>query len=179
MSALGARPECCFAGTRIEALHALQRHTMVVAIATVPDSRVHRHCVSAGIKPYLMDRKAPAGTFEFLAKQKVEIVFSAGCPLIFPESILNSGSRFLNSHPALLPSYKGYSPIKEGFSRGEEYMGVTVHEMAPEVDSGPIVWQEKICVRGLGLQEIYDLMFGVVEPMAISRAFEVLSKGRL
>ena len=176
MSARGVRPECCFVGTRIEALKALQQYTRVVAIATVPESWVHRHCVSSGIDTYLINRTAPTGTLEFLARQEVEIVFSAGCPLIFPESILKSGPRFLNSHPALLPAYKGYSPIKEGFSKGEEFMGVTVHEMSPEVDSGPIIWQEKVRVRGLGLQEIYDLMFGVVEPMTISRAFAVLSK---
>ena len=53
-------------------------------------------------------------------------------------------------------------------------MGVTVHYMSEAVDDGTQICQEKVWTKGFPLQEIYDLLFGVVEPMAVTRAMEKL-----
>ena len=95
-----------------------------------------------------------------------------------PRFVLESGPLFLNSHPSLLPAYKGYHAIKEAFENQEEYMGVTGHRMAEEVDAGPVIHQEKVWVKGMVLPQIYDLLFAVVEPMAITRSMEKLSHER-
>ena len=172
------RQTACFAGSRLEALIAFRRYANVTSIVTVPGSRVHQHCEASGIATHLAQRDRKDDTFHFLAEQSVQWVLSAGFPFIIPAFVLRSGPTFINSHPALLPAYKGYDAIKEAVRNGEEYMGVTVHYMVEKVDEGPPIYQEKVWVKGLVLQEIYDLMFGVVEPMAITRAMEyVLRQG--
>ena len=126
----------------------------------------------------LVDRNRKDAAFRFLAEQSVDLVISAGFPLIIPPSVLRSGPAFLNSHPSLLPAYKGYHPVKQAFENGEEYMGVTVHRMVEEVDAGPVLHQEMVWVKDLELPQIYDLLFSVVEPMAITRSLEqVLQQG--
>ena len=173
------RPTSCFMGTRLEALQALWRYAEVMAILTIPGSWVHQYCESQGLACHLGRKGMKEDTFQFLLQQSAQLVLSAGFPFVLPGTVLRSGPLFINSHPALLPAYKGYNAIKEAFQSQEEYMGVTVHFMIEEVDAGPHICQEKVWVKGMTLQEIYDLLFGVVEPMAITRAMEKLLQDSL
>ena len=170
------RLTACFAGTRLEALQALARYANTVSILTVADSWVHRHCRSNGLAVELISRERRADGFRFLASQPVDLVLSAGFPFIVPGWVLQGPATFVNSHPSLLPAYRGYASITEAFKHGEEYMGVSVHYIAEELDAGPVIHQERVRVKGLALQEIYDLLFRVVEPLAITKAMEILLK---
>ena len=169
-----SRLNACFAGTRLESLEAVQRYAEVVSVFTVPGSWVHQYCESNGISSVLVRSESKQSAFELLAEQSVDFALSAGFPYVLPEDLLLSGPTFINSHPSLLPAYKGMDAINEAIGNHEEYMGVTVHHMSPEVDAGLIVHQEKVWVEELERQEIYDLLFGVVEPLAITRALEKL-----
>ena len=166
------RPTVCFAGTRLEALKSVQRFADVISIITSPNSWVHNDWLPGGPIIELVDKREKGDAFQFITEQSVDLVISAGFPLILPLSVLQSGPVFLNSHPSLLPAYKGYHPIRQAFEDREEYMGVTVHSMAEQVDTGPLVHQERVWVKGLELPEIYDLLFSVVAPMTITRALE-------
>ena len=168
------RPTACFAGTRLEALQAFQRFADVRTIITVPDSYVHQYCQTNNLSVQLASRERRQEAFDFLAGQRVQWVLSAGFPFIIPGAVLNSGATFINSHPALLPAYKGRNAIKEAVANGEEFLGVTTHYMVEEVDAGEFIWQEKVWVKGLALNEIYNLLFAVTEPMCVTRAMERL-----
>jgi methionyl-tRNA formyltransferase len=60
--------------------------------------------------------------------------------IIAPELIGRFG-RLLNLHNGPLPRYRGVSPINWALKNGERTHGVTIHEIAPGVDDGPIVAQ--------------------------------------
>ena len=171
---LPLRPVTCFIGTRLEALQTVQKFCDVRCIVTVRDSWVDQDCKSSGIAPHLVTQSTKESTFRFLSSQSVRLVVSAGFPFILPGYVLSSGPIFINSHPSLLPDYKGYNAIRDAFGNGEKHMGVTVHHMTEDVDEGAPIVQEMVCVKGLGLQEIYDLLFRVIEPTAISRSLETL-----
>ena len=166
----------CFAGTRLEALLALQQFCEVMTVITVPGSLVHRHLESLGRPVFLVTKGSKDKAIDFLSNQQTNLVLSVGFPYILPATVLNSGPLFINSHPSLLPAYKGYNAIKEAFDAGEEYMGVTVHHMVEDVDAGPVIHQEKASVQRLNLEEIYQLIFGEVEPKAIRHALALLSQ---
>ena len=64
---------------------------------------------------------------------------------IMPEKIINMprlGS--INIHYSLLPKYRGASPVESAILNGETQTGVTIQKMAFEMDSGPIIAQEKL-----------------------------------
>jgi phosphoribosylglycinamide formyltransferase-1 len=166
----------CFAGTRLEALLALRHYTDVQTIITVRDSWVHRHCQSNSIDCQVIDRKQRKHAFESLGNTTAALVLSAGFPFILPPEVLDSGPLFVNSHPSLLPAYKGLNAIREAFDNQEAHMGVTVHHMVAEVDCGTTIHQEQVWVEGLDLQAVYDLLFGVVEPMAVTRSITTLCR---
>ena len=168
------RISACFAGVRLEAFQTIQRYFDVTSVVTVYDSWVHRHCKSVGFSVEFVNKKNKEKVLQYLVKQSAPIVVSAGFPFILPRHVLNSGAIYVNSHPSLLPAHKGHSPIKEAFKNQEEDMGITVHFMSEEVDSGQIICQEQVSVKGMTLQEIYELLFSVVEPKAISKAMGIL-----
>jgi methionyl-tRNA formyltransferase len=50
----------------------------------------------------------------------------------------------LNIHPSLLPEGKGVDPVFQALLRGIVPLGVTVHFMTPELDSGPVLAQRPL-----------------------------------
>ncbi len=50
----------------------------------------------------------------------------------------------INLHGGLLPKYRGAAPINWALFHGETETGVTVIQMTPELDAGPILMQTKV-----------------------------------
>jgi len=59
-------------------------------------------------------------------------------------------------HNAPLPRYRGVSPINWALKNGEREHGVTIHELTPEIDAGPIVSQVKFSIWP-GIDEVRDV----------------------
>ncbi|MFA5799871.1 MAG: methionyl-tRNA formyltransferase [Candidatus Peribacteraceae bacterium] len=49
----------------------------------------------------------------------------------------------INVHASLLPKYRGASPIQHAILAGDGETGVTIQKMARELDSGPVLNQER------------------------------------
>jgi methionyl-tRNA formyltransferase len=49
-----------------------------------------------------------------------------------------------NLHPSLLPRGRGRAPVNWAIADGEPETGVTLHELRPEADAGPIVAQARL-----------------------------------
>jgi len=54
--------------------------------------------------------------------------------------------RVLNTHPSLLPSFRGAHAVADALAAGVKVTGCTVHVATLEVDEGPIVAQEAVPV---------------------------------
>lgn len=54
--------------------------------------------------------------------------------------------RILNTHPALLPAFKGWHAVRDALAAGVDTTGCTIHLAGVEVDSGPILAQERVPV---------------------------------
>lgn len=85
-----------------------------------------------------------AGVF---APYDLDLVLCCGFPWRLPADFLalpRLGA--VNMHPSLLPKYRGAGPNVFGwmFRNGERETGVTVHRMAAEFDTGPILAQERV-----------------------------------
>lgn len=51
-----------------------------------------------------------------------------------------------NLHTSLLPKYRGASPIQCAVANGEEETGVSLMKMVREMDAGPVLDREKVCI---------------------------------
>lgn len=79
-----------------------------------------------------------------LKEKKIDFVFLLGFMKIIPESFIQEWKdRILNLHPSLLPNFKGLNAIERSYNEGAA-MGVTIHWVTSELDSGPILLQEEV-----------------------------------
>ncbi len=81
---------------------------------------------------------------ESLKKFKVNKIFLLGFMKILPvEFVKEWDHKILNIHPSLLPKYVGLKALERSF-QAKDSVGVTVHEVIPELDAGPILLQRKV-----------------------------------
>lgn len=79
---------------------------------------------------------------ERTAAYEPELVVSAGFMKIVGEEFLaRFGGRFVNTHPALLPSFPGAHGVRDALAYGVKVTGCTVHFVDDGVDTGPIIAQ--------------------------------------
>ena len=84
---------------------------------------------------------------DVLAAHGVELVVMAGFGTILEKPIHDAfPNRILNTHPALLPAFKGWHAVAEALGAGVKVTGCTVHYATLEVDDGPILAQEAVAV---------------------------------
>jgi|TARA_B100001971_G_C18260208_1_gene586057 methionyl-tRNA formyltransferase len=76
---------------------------------------------------------------------QADILISANYFFILPDSIISLANRMaVNIHGSLLPKYMGRTPNTWVIINDEVETGITVHKIVAEVDSGDIIYQEKI-----------------------------------
>ncbi|MDC0446226.1 formyltransferase family protein [Candidatus Pelagibacter sp.] len=162
------RKKFIFLGIRLEALEAYSIFLNLKYAITSKNSYVHKFCKKNKIKFILVNEENKIKIFNLLKKEKdCQIICSAGFPYIIPIKILKNFKIRLNSHPSLLPKYKGVSPIKEAYKVKDTQFGVTLHNMIAKVDSGKIIFQEYVVCRKLKLSKIYNIIFKYLEPYVI------------
>ena len=80
-----------------------------------------------------------------LAPYHVELIAMAGFGTILSKAAYEAyPGRILNTHPALLPAFKGWHAVRDALAAGVTVTGCTVHVATPEVDDGPILAQAQV-----------------------------------
>ena len=81
-----------------------------------------------------------------LQKHEIDVVVMAGFGTVIPKAVESFPGRMLNTHPALLPSFKGWHAVRDALAYGVKVTGCTVHIVTEEMDVGPILAQEALPV---------------------------------
>lgn len=82
-----------------------------------------------------------------LVEYDVEVVVMAGFMTILEKPIFDAfGGKVLNTHPSLLPAFRGAHAVPDALAAGVKVTGCTVHVATLEVDCGPILAQEAVPV---------------------------------
>lgn len=73
--------------------------------------------------------------------------------------------RLYNLHPGLIcenldkdahEDLKGFNPQEKAFNKGYEYSGAVIHEVTAGVDEGKILAYDKLRIKGMTLDEVYE-----------------------
>ncbi len=115
----------------------------VAAGAGVPAELVERTDFSPGFdREGYTDRVVKA-----LVAHEIDLVAMAGFGTILAEPVHDAFSgRIINTHPALLPAFKGWHAVRDALAHGVKVTGCTVHVAGLDVDTGPILAQEVVPV---------------------------------
>ena len=78
----------------------------------------------------------------------VDLVCMAGFGTVLAASFFERfEGRVLNTHPSLLPAFRGWHAVRDALAAGVTTTGCTVHVATAELDEGPILSQEPVEVR--------------------------------
>ena len=114
-----------------------------------------------------------------LEKHTIEIVCLAGFMRLLTAGFVERWrGRMLNIHPALLPAFKGLDTHRRALDAGVTEHGATVHFVAPEMDSGPIVLQGAVPVRPNDTEATLAARVLAVEHRIYPEALKMLAEGR-
>jgi phosphoribosylglycinamide formyltransferase-1 len=82
-----------------------------------------------------------------LGRHRVDLIAMAGFGTILSKPIHDAfPDQIVNTHPALLPAFKGWHAVDDALAAGVKVTGCTVHVARLEVDEGPILAQEAVPV---------------------------------
>jgi phosphoribosylglycinamide formyltransferase-1 len=142
-------------GTNLEAI--LDAGLLVGVVVADRPCRALEVAEAAGVAAELVERESYGPDFDRVAythrvadvlkRHEVGVVAMAGFGTILSQAIHDAyPGRILNTHPALLPAFKGWHAVEDALAAGVKVTGCTVHVATLEVDTGPIVAQEAVPV---------------------------------
>jgi phosphoribosylglycinamide formyltransferase-1 len=100
------------------------------------------------VKDYASRQEWDAALAEATAAHRPDLVVSAGfMKIVGKEFLARFGGRFVNTHPALLPSFPGAHGVRDALAYGAKVTGCTVHFVDDGVDTGPIIAQGVVEIR--------------------------------
>jgi phosphoribosylglycinamide formyltransferase-1 len=86
-----------------------------------------------------------------LESYRITQIFLLGFMKLLPASFLDPWQgRIWNVHPSLLPAYPGLHSIERALADGNP-IGVTIHDVVPEMDAGPIRLQKSLGILPAGI----------------------------
>jgi phosphoribosylglycinamide formyltransferase-1 len=82
---------------------------------------------------------------DLVAAARPDVVCLAGFMRILgPEFVRAFPNRIVNTHPSLLPAFRGAHAVREALAYGVRVTGCTVHLIDEEVDHGPVLFQAPV-----------------------------------
>jgi phosphoribosylglycinamide formyltransferase-1 len=149
----------------------------------------------AGIDAVLIDRTTFGGfTNSFdreaysvelakvLREHRIDLVAMAGFGTIITASVHAAfPGRVLNTHPSLLPAFRGWHAVRAALEAGVSETGCTVHIATVALDDGPILAQRRVAVLAGDSEETLHERIKEVErrlyPQVVGRVMASLDAG--
>jgi phosphoribosylglycinamide formyltransferase-1 len=161
---------------------------IALVVSNVPDAGGLQIARAAGIATEVVDHKAfgkDRAAFEAalqaaLTKHRIELVCLAGfMRLLSGDFVKLWPQRLINIHPALLPAFKGLDTHKRALDAGAKVHGATVHFVAAEMDSGPIIAQGAVAVHAGDTEASLAARVLVLEHRIYPLALALVAEGRV
>lgn len=127
-------------------------YEIVLVASNVPEARGLAIAAAEGVAAFAHSHKGLAREAHEAVMDKAlrdagaEFIALAGYMRVLTEGFVDKWSgRMLNTHPSLLPKFKGLHTHQRAIEAGETHGGCSVHVVVPELDAGPLLGQ--IAVR--------------------------------
>jgi phosphoribosylglycinamide formyltransferase-1 len=121
--------------------------------AGIPAALVNREDFGGFTKSF--DREAYSlAVVETLRHHEVNLIAMAGFGTITSAAFHEAfPGVVLNTHPSLLPHFKGWHAVRDALAAGVTVTGCTVHLATEELDEGPILAQREVAVEAGDTEE--------------------------
>ena len=162
-------------------------YSVVVVASDRPGVLALQRAVQAGVETVIVDfpkgeprEVASANIARALRKHDVGLAVSAGFMKILTANFFDVlGVPAMNSHPALLPSFPGAHGVRDALTWGVKVTGTTIHFATPDIDAGPVIFQEGVEVLADDTEQTLHERIKEVEQRLYPEAIRLFAEGRL
>lgn len=159
---------------------------IALVVSNRPGAAGLAFAAKSGIATAVIDHKGFASREAFetvleeaLERARIEIVCLAGFMRLFTAAFVEKWrGRMLNIHPSLLPEFKGLDTHARALAAGAKVHGCTVHFVVPELDSGPIILQEKMPVLAGDTEQTLAARVLAAEHRIYPAALKLVAEGK-
>ncbi len=160
-----------------------------VVVVDRPCAAIDR-AAAAGVPVELVERMSFGADFDRVAyshrvadalkRHEIDLVAMAGFGTILGEPVHDAfPGRIVNTHPALLPAFKGWHAVEDALNAGVRVTGWTAHVATIDVDDGPILAQEAVpVVDGDTVETLHERIKEVERRRYPEVLRELLEEGR-
>lgn len=164
------------AGTILEAM--LEADLPISLVLADRDCRAIKVAEERGIESLVIDRRSfgfrPRETWDRagftaiiaaeLKSRHIDLIAMSGFMTVMTKEIFDQyQDRILNTHPSLLPDFKGARAVPKALQAGVSVTGCTIHVATPELDSGRVLAQSGVIVRAADTEETLHNRIKAVE----------------
>ena len=175
----------------VESLKALvDNGYQIVGVITGPDkpagrgrqlteSAVKKYAVDNGLKVLQPEKLKNPEFLAELASLKADLQIVVAFRML-PEVVWNMPPLgTFNLHASLLPQYRGAAPLNWAIINGEKETGVTTFLLDQEIDTGRIIFQERIAIaENDSVGDLHDRMM-VVGASLVLKTVDALAEGKI
>ena len=145
-----------FALPSLDILHA---NFQIVGVITQPDRPAGRgrETRPPAVKKYAIKHDLPliqpikvreTSVYTQIEQWNPDVVVVAAYGQIIPSSLLDLPPHgFINVHASLLPRWRGAAPVQAAILHGDTTTGITIMQMDPGMDTGPIISQVSVGIN--------------------------------
>ncbi len=159
-------------------------------VFTQPDRRTGRgmHLQANDIKQWALSAglevaqplKCGRESAEQLQSRGIDLVLVMAYGKILPRSILEATPHpILNVHASTLPRLRGASPIHTAVALGLESTGVSLMQIIPQLDAGPVAGHEAVAILPDDSTQTVSRKLALATIPLVDRALPKLAKGDL
>jgi len=117
---------------------------------------------------------------DLVVRARPDVVCLAGFMRILgPEFVRAFPNRIVNTHPSLLPAFRGAHAVRDALAYGVRVTGCTIHLVDEEVDHGPVLFQAVVPVQDGDDERSLHQRIKLEEHRLLPVAVRLVAEGRV
>ena len=162
------------------------KHDVVLSVTHPPSDHAYKGICSDSVEelarehdiPVILTEKADDDLIEQVRAVEPDVIVVNSWYTKFPKELYELPPHgTLNLHDSLLPKFTGFSPVLWALISGESEVGLTVHRMDEDLDTGDILIQRKVAVEPEDTGTSLVLRTMELIPSAVEDALAAIESG--
>ena len=137
--------------------------------------RMGIECFVASPKDYPSKDDYEKAIIKKLASYNIDLICLAGYMRIIGNELLSVyEGKIINTHPSLLPSFRGKDAIEQAMNFGVKVYGITIHYVDSSLDGGKIIAQKSLEYKGSDIEYIKKRLLKIEHKLYVDTINEIL-----
>lgn len=137
--------------------------------------RLGIECFVAQPKDFPSKSEYEKAIIDKLSSYNIDFICLAGYMRIIGDDLLSKYEGIIiNTHPSLLPSFRGKDAIEQAMEFGVKVFGITIHYVDSSLDGGKIIAQKSFEYRGDDIEYLKKRLLRIEHKLYVDTINEIL-----